>query len=233
MSLGELITYRVSISSFGSLIEFVRSVTGESGFLDDLTTLRPESISGQKRDLFIQDAISTWKSLDQVFSTRHILCHEMAQDLDLREGEIRNLLLESQGFLKASSVWLENIMAKHFPVRGRDRLREARKQIGEAKAHISEIMTAAARTGMNDNAVGSLKALQGAHSAYIAAVKESWRTILGEHFFADANRRTEFEELNNLKLFLSTLVSMVFEMQVSPRRQGVGLDLEWLSKFSV
>lgn len=231
VSLGELITYRVSISSFGNLIDFVRSVTGESGFPDDLAKMRPESISGQKRGLLIEDPRSTWTSLDKVFSTRHILCHEMAQDLEIDEADVRKLLLESQGFMKASSAWLESVMAKHFPIRQRDRLREARKQIGEARAHIKELMTAATHMGGDGDAVEALKNLQQAHSAYLSTVKESRRTIFGGQSLPHADHEGEFEELNSLKLFLSMLVSMVLEMQWSLERQGAQLDLERLSKF--
>jgi hypothetical protein len=216
ISLGELITYRVSIGSFSALIDFVKKVTGESGFPQDLLKVKPDLIGRKTKKTILTNPNATWKQLDQVFETRHILCHELAQDLVIDEEDTRLLLIAAQDFMKASATWVESLMAKHFPIRPGDRARETRRKISEAREHINNLIKSAKESAATHHelsgAAEAIATLEQRNAEYLSAIRDTWNKILGPHAEPVAEHHSEIEELNVLKVFLSTIASMLMEI---------------------
>jgi hypothetical protein len=109
VSLGELIMDSISISNLASLVQVLVNITGRPGCLEEIAQAKPLSIGPEKRKPIISNPKDTWSRLDSAFDLRHILCHELAADIDLNEEEMRLLLLASQDFIKASAAWIEGI----------------------------------------------------------------------------------------------------------------------------
>jgi hypothetical protein len=230
VTLGELITYRVSISSFPALIDFVRNVTGEMNFPRDLTGIRPPQIGADVRPPIIGHPDATWRRLEKVFSIGHILCHELAQDIAIDEEETRQLLLSAQAFLKASSTWIDVVIAKRIPARLHKRGRDPRKSISEARGQIEKLIGSVKADSRLQRLSKALSELQGANEAYVSTMRKTWIDVLGKGAHAFAERYSDLEELDTLKVFLSTLASMLMETEFH-LMQSEDIDLSVMMEF--
>lgn len=115
ISLGELITNSISINNFDGLVQTVNRITGESEFLQQIAQMPAQSLSAPSGRKIISDPENTWIHLGKVFSLRHVLCHELAPDLELDPAEVRGLLLASQEFMRATSAWLDKLQFPNPP----------------------------------------------------------------------------------------------------------------------
>lgn len=89
VSLGELLMHSVTISSFESLIQVVTRITGRSNFLTEISDVRPVHLLAKENDRVIKDPKTTFSHIGRVFGLRHILCHELAADVELDEQDTR------------------------------------------------------------------------------------------------------------------------------------------------
>jgi hypothetical protein len=132
VTLGELLMHSVSLSSFESLIQVVLNVTGVKEFLRELTQVKPIHLSAKETDRVILDPDVTWRHLGKVFELRHVLCHELAADLQLDEQEIKGLLLTSQQFMAAAALWLDHLEHPDPPLSREERIKQVQATLGRA-----------------------------------------------------------------------------------------------------
>lgn len=110
ISLGEIITHPISLGSFENLVAAVSNITGQKNWLSLVSKMvAPDLISQERGRLAMGDPLQTWQLLGRVFTTRHILCHELASEFTPNETETRSLLLHTQEFLKASAQWFDKL----------------------------------------------------------------------------------------------------------------------------
>jgi hypothetical protein len=136
VSLAELLTNSFNISSFESLVQVVTKVTGVGNFLDQIAEVKPTYLEAKATDRVIRDPSATWAHLGKVFALRHILCHELAADLELKESEIRGLLITSQQFMTASALWLDKIQHPIPPPTREERRKKARSILRVGKTRL-------------------------------------------------------------------------------------------------
>jgi hypothetical protein len=117
----------VTMSGFDSLILAVTKITGATNFLEELAQIKPTYLSAKKEDRVIRDPAATWAHLGKVFALRHILCHELAAELQIGEAETRGLLITCQQFMVASAQWFEKLEHPHPPPSREERLKQARE----------------------------------------------------------------------------------------------------------
>lgn len=136
VSLGELLTNSFNISSFESLIQIVSRVTGSRDFLKQLEEIKPSHLDTKERDRVIRDPKTTWGQLGRVFELRHILCHELAADLEIDDSDTRTLLITAQQFMSASAAWFEKLENPNPPLSREQRLRRARESLSSAERQL-------------------------------------------------------------------------------------------------
>lgn len=136
VSLGELLMHSMTINSFEALVQIVNRITGFSNFLDEIAKIKPMHLDAKDNERIVRDPAVTWKYLGRVFGTRHILCHELAADLELDETEIRGLLITSQHFMTASAAWLEMLEHPNPPLTRQQRMDAANKTFRRAKKRL-------------------------------------------------------------------------------------------------
>jgi hypothetical protein len=203
VSLGELLMHPITISGFDTLIQVVTKISGVADFLEELVKIKPTRLDAKEDDRVIRDPNATWAHLGRVFALRHILCHELAADLELNDGEIRGLLITSQQFMTASAQWFEKLEHPHPPLSREERLKRARESGARAKKRLNgqlsvfqseKTMPNAAKVAVS-NAASKLaeyhKALEGA----LSAINRD------QHFpspFEEQNIRDSAEAMNSL-----------------------------------
>jgi hypothetical protein len=141
INIGELITHSnsMSINNFADLVQIVRNVTGHKDFLEQIARIPPAHLGAAKDDKIIADPDATWAQLGKVFTTRHILCHEIDPKVELEHESTRELLLAAQNFLKASSIWLHKLQNPNPPMTLEDRAKTARTSRDVARKRLDEI----------------------------------------------------------------------------------------------
>jgi hypothetical protein len=133
VTLGELLMNPISMSGFDSLIQVVTRITGVADFLGELAEIKPRHLDATEDARVIHDPASTWGHLGKVFALRHILCHELAKDLEIGENEIHGLLVSSQQFMVASAQWFDKLEHPHPPPSREERLKLARNSRARAE----------------------------------------------------------------------------------------------------
>jgi hypothetical protein len=110
VTLGEIITHPIPLSSFESLIAAVSNITGHKDCLSEIAAIRKEDVlTKQAGALVMTDPARAWALLAEVFATRHILCHELASEFDPNPTATRELLLNTRSFLHASALWFNRL----------------------------------------------------------------------------------------------------------------------------
>jgi hypothetical protein len=107
-------------------------VTGVKEFLRELTQVKPTHLSAKETDRVVRDPDLTWRHLGKVFELRHVLCHELAADLQLDEQAIRGLLLTSQQFMTAAAQWLDHLEHPDPPLSREERMKQVQATLDRA-----------------------------------------------------------------------------------------------------
>lgn len=203
VSLGELLMHPVTMSAFDTLIQVVTKITGAANFLEELAKIRPTHLSARENDRVIRDPAATWGHLGRVFAIRHILCHELAADLEINDVEIRGLLLASQQFMAASAQWFDKLEHPNPPPNKAERLKRARESRARARKRLdAQLGIFQSEEGLPENTKVAVSRAADRLSDYEKALEEALKAINRDAHFAspyeEQNIRDSAEAMNSL-----------------------------------
>jgi hypothetical protein len=203
VSLGELLMHPVNIGGFDTLIQVVTKITGVTNFLEELTKIKPTHLGAKKDDRVVRDPAATWNHLGKVFALRHILCHELAVDLEIGDAETRGLLITSQQFMTAAAQWFNKLEHPHPPPSKEERIGRAKESRARAEKRLNSQLSVFRSDGTLPDAakVAVSKAAENLHE-YQKSLEDAIAAInRGQYFpfeYEEQNLRDSAEGMNSL-----------------------------------
>ncbi|HTH52608.1 MAG TPA: hypothetical protein VL495_01575 [Edaphobacter sp.] len=143
ITLGEIITHPISLSSFENLVAAVTNISGQKNWLTLISKLVAKDLTSSKRGrLVMSNPEKTWELLNDVFRTRHILCHELASEFSPNKVETRDLLLHAQEFLRASAQWFAKLQNPDPEKTFQERRKASMKRLRDAEKNLEMVLNA-------------------------------------------------------------------------------------------
>lgn len=110
LTFGQILMHSVSLNSFEEIVSVLTAISGQKDVLKQISAVAYRPIGADRPRPLMSKPQKAWRHLGQVFEKRHILSHEIASDLQLSESEIRELLITSQEFMRASAEWIAQLI---------------------------------------------------------------------------------------------------------------------------
>jgi hypothetical protein len=118
LTLGELIAHLTRCNNLSDINSNISTLLG-CDFLEGLRLVHDRwdhEVSKNPRVPIISNPDKTYRSVDEIFSLRHIICHELANDKKFTFEKIQELIKDCSTFLKASREFIAEKLHPGYPL---------------------------------------------------------------------------------------------------------------------
>jgi len=141
ISIGELIAYTVPLSNFDQIKKYMDDILNKD-FVKELSSVTnrwEHEINGKPKAPILAEPDSVIKQVRRTFEIRHIVCHELASNNEIKQEEIEQGFLACILFLKASAELIQETLYPNAPLTQEDMNIEANSDLKATLAKVVEL----------------------------------------------------------------------------------------------
>lgn len=142
VTFGDLVAHEISLSGVDDLDRVFSRLVGESLFhhLADVVDRFKVEIEGAPPVRMLMDPKETRAQLARLFELRHILVHELPDELDIMPAQVTGFVEQASLFCGAAEQAFSTLIHGDYPLTQFDMNRQAGEQAGEAERELQAML---------------------------------------------------------------------------------------------
>lgn len=171
ISLGEYVAHGVSLNRIDDVVGVLGVLTGTSDFLRAIEQVHDRFAverHGRAKTPIIGDLRKMRSALARLFTTRHILAHELPAESPFTDDDVDSFFAAAVQFTHATSQHIQTLRFGEYPLTTMDILGDIGSRVAAAEAELEEV-TKAARARMSHSEAAALDESQTTWSRLMAA----------------------------------------------------------------